>query len=617
MKTERPSDGSRLSDEAYRALILLQADRGQTFDTPTASAMLALIQHLEGLLRQPEGTRDKTFYLSSLDPGKGKTEAVCAFLRAWSLREFDPSGGVLVAVSRVEEIASYIARCELREDDYAVLVSSSYPVGLRGRQDQDRAPVLFTTHEMVRRWCTGRRFQDVEAFHFEGSPRQCRVWDESMVLGRAATIRLDAIRSLLEPIRPLSASAAQNLDELVEVVAAASPGEVVRVPPSRREWSSLRHDLHEKETQHWDTLTALAGKEALIVESNYRGRELVGTLDVLPSDFAPALILDASGRVRHTYSIWEEREDNLVRLPAAVNDYSQLTIHHWNRPCSRSTFQHADKQAEILGAAAELINCNPTTRWLVLDHAPRPGEKRREDLLRQLVGPLDRVQFLHWGSHHGTNAYRDIDHILVLGLWHLAPSTYAEYCLASSGGGGTPELTDDDLARMEVGEHKHNLLQAICRGAVRNSSGGRSSPCVAYVIGRIGSDTVAVLRETFPGADVKNWEPVESPLTGQALAVAAVLRDHFHDHEVLKVRKETIRQAVGFRQSQSLAQVLKRPDVARWMAAQGLSTSTRYICRARHGGLAGGAKVPSLPCSPRLRDQVSHTATSGKTHASH
>lgn len=132
---------------------------------------------------------------------------------------------------------------------------------------------------------------------------------------------------------------------------------------------------------------------------------------------------------------------------------------------------------------------------------------------------------------------------------------------------------------MAVGEHQHNLLQAICRASVRNGTGGTCGPCVAYVIGSIHSDGRAALSETFPGAQIEDWRPREAPFRGQAKLVVDALGVMFGDGVTQAVRKEALRNAVGFQRSQELAQVMRRPDVQRWMEEQGFTSVTREIRR--------------------------------------
>lgn len=581
MLTERSSGSTLLSDAAYCALASAQAARGTEIDERTQTALKAVIQQMAVMLQTPTTNADQNFYLSSLDPGKGKSEAVCKFLQTWRAASFSPTGGVLVAVSRLEEIEAYIDRSGLGDIDYAVLVAEGALVGGMGRSDRNEAPVLFTTHEMIRRRCRGSTFGSVRAFHFQGHARTCRIWDEAMILAQPATVRLDAVRSLLEPLRPLSGSAAELVEKFIDTVAEAARGETIVVPQALKQWSDILRPHHGNHCQRWHTLIAWAGTEVVVDDNNYHGRALVGTHDRLPDDFAPALILDASGRVRHTYRVWEETGVNLVRLPSAPQDYRELVVHHWDRSCSRSTFDNAIHREEILQVAADLINQDQTAEWLVIHHIARDSSGGIKDALAQrIVGAGGRVSFLNWGAHHGSNDYRHITRVLVLGLWHLSPAVHLAHHLAAAPEHKVPEVTKDDRQSMAVGEHQHNLLQAICRASVRNGTNGTCGPCVAYVIGSIHSDGHAALMETFPGTRIEDWRPREAPFRGQAKLVVDALGAMFGDGVTQAVRKETLRKAVGFQRSQELAQVMRRPDVQQWMEEQGLISATREIRRA-------------------------------------
>src|SRR5690606_1148795 len=66
-----------------------------------------------------------------------------------------------------------------------------------------------------------------------------------------------------------------------------------------------------------------------------------------------------------------------------------------------------------------------------------------------------------------------------------------------------------DLEKVRLGEIKHHLFQAGCRGAVRTAIGDSCPPdCHLYIIywsRELPSDT---LLEVFPGATIEEWKPV-------------------------------------------------------------------------------------------------------------
>lgn len=528
----------------------------------------------------PQG--DPQYFLASLDPGKGKTEAVCAFLRAWKSLGFHPKGSVLIGLSRLDEIRAYIDRSGLAEEDFAVLVANGDILNDRGLQDRSQAQILFTTHEKLFRWTQVHPFAAQACFHYQGNPRTLRIWDESLLPARPVTLRLDAARGLLEPLRPACRPTASLLDALFAEVSGKASGEAVVIPSAlAAQPKVLSAALPAAHQDRWDQLTALAGRTAIIQDSNLYGRELVAASQPLPADFAPAIILDASGRVRQTYRVWERHGGNLVRLPEAANDYGRLTIHHWHRAASRDALKNPTSRQAILQAVAEIINGKDEHEpWLIIHHMPKGTINAPEELSSLIDNPNGRIHFLHWGNHHGTNAYRAIRNVIVLGLWHYPSATYAAQHLAASLGPAAPTITDADLDAMQAGEHQHNLLQAICRANVRNSSDGICGDCTVHVIGKAGKDTKALLADTFPGASIHDWQPVEPELTGRSLEVAQEIERRFSDPEITSVRKAEVRQAVGFTNSQDLAQVLRRPDFVGWLAGQGFGLGLREIVRA-------------------------------------
>ena len=89
------------------------------------------------------------------------------------------------------------------------------------------------------------------------------------------------------------------------------------------------------------------------------------------------------------------------------------------------------------------------------------------------------------------------------------------------GEGMSPDLLKD----IQLGEHGHGIVQALCRASVRGSDGERCKPCEAYIIASKGSGIRGALREWFPGCQVKPWKPHHKPLKGQVQkAVAHIAR---------------------------------------------------------------------------------------------
>ena len=212
-------------------------------------------------------------------------------------------------------------------------------------------------------------------------------------------------------------------------------------------------------------LRTLCGRDALLVESKSNGLALVGVGKPLPDDFAPLVILDASGRVRATYSLWESHRDDLVRLPAALNDYRLLNLHLWQRGSGVTTLRDAKARTEIVNAVAGVINEDDESRWLIV------YQKDRADMRTALIDSVEhdaaqRLSFITWGQHDATNAYKDISNVVVIGQLHYGDLGHrAAACGAA--GVSPAQHGEIDLVNFQWSEFQHNLLQALARASVR------------------------------------------------------------------------------------------------------------------------------------------------------
>ena len=525
----------------------------------------------------------RNLVLSTIDPGEGKSSAVCDFLRSSKEEGFSQSQGALIVLSRHDEIRFYIENSGLDRGDYAVFVAEGDAMNDMGLSDPNTAPVLFTTHEKLRRWTAGRSFAEASIFHYRGQPRSVRIWDESFLPANPVTVRLDVLKAIPAVIRLANPKAAESLDALTAFVESSETHRPIWLPKHLAVPHRAPAGLSGVQKQAWDAMVSTLGREAVILRDNRMGKVLASATAPLPDDFLPALVLDASGRVRETYSAMEEGGASIDRLTGAGRSYHRLTVHHWDRPSSRSTLNDPESRREILEAAASVINSDPDEEWLIVHHQPRSGDTTVEELKAKVANPA-RLHFVNWGRHNATNAYRHVRKVMVLSLWHMTDAAYTAHHIAATGSVPPQGLDRETISRMAAGEHRHNLLQAICRANVRNGAEGVCGDCEAYVIGRVGKDTKRLLAETFPGADVKDWRPVADELTGRALEVAEEIKRRFGTDGTMRVRKIDIRMAVGFSTAPELAQVLTRPVFKAWMAAEGLELATKEIRRAGSGG---------------------------------
>jgi hypothetical protein len=515
-----------------------------------------------------------------MDPGEGKSSAICDFIRSWKDEGFRDHHGALIVLSRHEEIRSYVDQAGLSRHHYAVTVAEGDAMNEMGLSDPDAAPVIFTTHEKLRRWTTGRSFADADKFHYLGRPRTLRIWDESFLAAQPVTVRLDMLKGIPAVLRPLDPKAAQGLDAITAALESVETRQSVTLSHQLSACPSTLAALSGAQKREWDGLVSILGREAIILRDNRMGRVLASATAPLPADFQPALVLDASGRVRETYRAMEETGAPIRRLPGAGRNYSRLTVRHWDRASSRSALNVPETRREILEGAASVINAAPAEEWLIIHHQARGADTVLDELKAQVANP-ERLHFVNWGRHNATNAYRHVRKVMVLSLWHLTDAAYTAHHIAASGRVPSQGLDRETISRIAAGEHRHNLLQAICRANVRNGADGVCGDCEAYVIGKTGKDTKALLAETFPGAAIKDWRPFGAgELTGRSLDVAEEIRRRFVAGGAERVRKIDIRKAVGMGTAPELAQVLTRPAFKAWLAGEGLVLGTKEVRRA-------------------------------------
>ena len=190
-----------------------QFDKWEHKPSPAMWTSLEDLAHRMELIA--DGNADPNYYLSSLDPGVGKTETLMAFFGSMASFPRYDDVGVLICLSRLDEIAKMARRMGARlRGDFACLTSDS-DINALGTAPRHEAKVLFTTHAMLTRRLQNpevattvddasedarrggptkdiayapRLFEELEEFFYQGEPRRLRVWDESLTPGLAITV---------------------------------------------------------------------------------------------------------------------------------------------------------------------------------------------------------------------------------------------------------------------------------------------------------------------------------------------------------------------------------------------------------------------------------------------
>jgi hypothetical protein len=306
----------------------------------------ALEDVVDCLVRMAEGTCEPVYYLSSLDPRVGKTQAVVHFLRALVASPEHRDVGVLIGVARLDEVRAYVKAASLSEGQFAVLTSDN-DLNALGSGKPTSSQVLFTTQQMIEKRTAGRPMEATSDFRFRGRARQVRVWDEALIPAQPITLPLDDLGLLIRRYRPLNRELAEQLEELRDTLKQTAAGEgfgsaTVEIPDLASAHHlnvgsglSLLTGAPDEELQAAASLWQILGQQITLRRDGRYGLVLVHLHEHLPEDLPPTLILDASGRVRETYRLWQKHRGNLVRLREAAKNYRNLRIHIWQGRVAR------------------------------------------------------------------------------------------------------------------------------------------------------------------------------------------------------------------------------------------------------------------------------------------
>lgn len=500
---------------AERTIASLQQTFGGFGHEPSAAMWEGLRAVATTLDSMASGTCAPAVYVSSLDPGVGKTQLVVHFLRELLRSPGHQAVGAVICVNRKDQIRSIVDDAALER--FAVLTADHDLNGI-ATAEVNEARVLFTTQQMVEARCQHvGSFKAASAFHFNGQPRAVRIWDEAMLPGQPLTVSFDELRAVPFLLRRPHRAFTDALVALIEQIEMAPDGSQLLLPdlaslydvPLRDALAATVAKLVNVTTVEklWHlfgrTVTVRTGWDPAILD--YR--------DTLPDDLKPVIVLDASARVRTTYRLWSEHRGGLARLPSAQKDYSRLTINVWRHGGGKNAF--TDDGITIADGVAATIRTRPGEDWLIVHHKPT-NDFNFEKMVRARLSPDPvRLHFLTWGQHDATNSFANVSNVVLAGtLFKPKPVYEALGRLAADRPSSSGSF--EEAVTVELGEHCHGVLQALCRGAVRGYRGGACPATQAYIVASTLSGIPQALSEMFPGASIAEWQPVPKPLKGHA-----------------------------------------------------------------------------------------------------
>lgn len=537
--------------------------------------------------------------LSSLDPGIGKTTSYVHFIRNIVKMEEYEDVGILICLPRLEEVSRLFAELELDRELVCIKTSDEAVNALSDAPRQD-ARVLITTHEQVRRLSKRHdNFADFDTFHFRGQPRQVRIWDEAYAPRSVIHVTSDDISALVSALRSSCPHVAAKLDDLRERLLSTTPGpfDVGEVfggfsPSVMADVRAVVDERSANETT-LQRLMDLEHSTARKANDNTAVAMLFNWTQVIPADFAPVLVFDASGRVRSTYTALEWNGD-LCRLSAAPKDYSTVNVHLHNVASSRTAWR--EQRLELVSHVAGIMTSNPSARYLVIAHKDVGAKQLKPELERAAAGV--KFDVLRWGQHQGTNAYADYDHIIVASTFFIPEGAYEALAYASLGLDVSQPLPEGFLAELRQGELADVLLQGACRGAVRGCRDGKAVPCEIHVLASKKWGMKELVPRLFPGCKLK-VHAVGKPKMSAAVQRAIDRCKEAIAQSATFISISELMDACGINcRSNFKKQVLNKPAFQAFVKDAGL--------QAMEGQRAGSIKAYTVPVFPPLDpDEVS------------
>lgn len=525
------------------------------------------------------GNLQPNFYVSPIDTGLGKSTLIKCFFRYWKAKGFEPGGGILLALNTKAEIEEFARTSGLDEADYAAYTSDIEFDKLGVTKDlSNKAPVLFTTHAMLRAKTRKKKFKFSKEFFYNGRPRTLRLWDERALRAEPIHIALDDMVKILGSIRPYAPEWIEAVEEFIGIGKRSPVGTVLTVPKRFGAGKpfvavdGVAPILTDEQSNIYRQLKAAQGKSLRVCEGKWYGKTLVGSGDRLPSDLAPMFIFDASARIGDTYELWGKNGE-ITMMPALVRDYRNLTVRIWKTACGKSVLEDGSQRSRILNGIAKTLNLDPQPTLLIGSKA-RPSLFNLHAELGERLDDADGLHFRHWGIHYGTNEFSAIKRLVVIGAYRNRDTVDQAIYMAASGA-DPHRVTGNEYSAIARAEMQQNLLQAFSRGNIRTGVNGECGECVVYLVAPPGPDPEELVRETFPGCQIEAWEPFGAILKGQAKAVFDVLDEMVKAGRTGEVPKLDVRMRVTIASPSRFSQVLANPSLANALKQIGVTSNAR------------------------------------------
>jgi hypothetical protein len=485
---------------------------------PSDAQWAALTAAVRVMADMASGIAEPKAYLSAIDPGVGKTEAVIHFARELLASPDHRDVGALICIGRIEQIKAIASDPRLPPADCAVFTTDvEANAHGRGYDHRHTARVLFTTHEMLERRLAGHgSLHAARDLLYRGEPRAVRVWDEAMLPAKPLTLSRRDIPLLVRNLARDYPGFANELEDFADSLKGQQNGSRLEVPGlgavhgvGREEIIRAMRGRMEDEVIA-STLWHLLGRVVTARQDGYLGSTILDYQEILSDDVWPVLILDASGRVRPLYRLWEERRGGLIRLPAGAKSYRGHIVHIWKTAGSKNAWRRYDKAGRLVNGIVATIQERLDEKWLLVTHRPDSiNQYSVEREVRRLLPSTANVSFTTWGRHDATNEFADVPNVILAGTLFFRQSLLEGHGRgAAAHPSSAGAFAKRDIDAVEIGEHQNVILQAMCRGAVRwCKDGGCPDNTHTYIIASERSQIADTITNILPDAELVEWQP--------------------------------------------------------------------------------------------------------------
>jgi hypothetical protein len=530
---------SGLADTAYADLATLFAFLGHTPSSQQWAAISDLLEHLQ---QAADGQLPPALYVSTIPAGTGKSQSIAAFARALLDDPGRTHAGMLILVNRIVEAKDMAEAIGAEYRDKLCVITSDHNVNdLGAHAEAAEAQVCIATQAALKSTLkrTVGGFSAASRFHYRGGRRALVAWDEAFTFNRPVVLDADTVLGLVRAMRRQSNGAADTLKRWSADLDGLAG--LIDVP----DFEGLGIDFQRLEDEVGDRDDLVAQVKALAVVSGDRGyvsrqgptSAVITHYPEIPRSLMPVVVTDASARVNRSYTQMA-RKVPVKWLKDAPKTYDDLTIRVVSTAASRSVYRDmkTHRGRALLDAFAGYIRSLPAGEevlvigykgWFAMKGV---AERQLHKALLARLTPEDqaRVHYLEYGRHTATNDYKQVKHVVLMGLNFIPRAASHAACGAALDldlKGEHP--TEHQIAAMERGLLMDSTLQALLRGHARVSVNGGCGEMEAIIpMAKRTGLSQGELQMIFPGAAIVEDTVLmpPKPLKGRLADLDAIVR---------------------------------------------------------------------------------------------